>query len=107
MINASTDRISPIVITAPTIVRSCEIPGSPLSFGGMLTSSGTNSGRFGATAVTRSINHDKLLTSRSPATGNLGLAGKQKACQSGVRGGPGREDLDVGAGLGAAQEDAL
>lgn len=37
MIRSSTDTIRPIVITAPTIVCNCEIPGSPLSFGVMST----------------------------------------------------------------------
>ncbi len=54
MISASTDRISPMAITAPTIVRSCEIPGSPSSFGVMSTSIGSMNGRLGTTAVIRS-----------------------------------------------------
>ena len=35
MIIASTLRMSPTVITAPTITRSCSIPGSPVQLGSM------------------------------------------------------------------------
>ena len=43
-INASTDRMRPMVITAPTMVRSWLIPGNPLVLGSMSMSIGTSSG---------------------------------------------------------------
>jgi hypothetical protein len=43
-ISARTERIRPMVITAPTMVRSWLIPGSPLVLGSMLMSIGTSSG---------------------------------------------------------------
>lgn len=54
MINANTDKIRPIVMIAPTIVRNCEIPGNPLSFGLMLISSGSSPGTVMAVVVMRS-----------------------------------------------------
>lgn len=53
MISASTDKIRPIVIIAPTMLRSCAIPGSPSSFGVMSTSVGRDDG-FGGTQLIRS-----------------------------------------------------
>ena len=40
MISASTERMSPTVMTAPTMVRNCAIPGRPESFGVMSMSIG-------------------------------------------------------------------
>src|SRR5699024_425997 len=44
MINARTDRMRPMVITAPTIVRSWAMPGRPSLLGSMLMSIGTSAG---------------------------------------------------------------
>ena len=59
-ISASTLRIRPMVITAPTMVRSWLIPGRPLVLGSMLMSIGTSSGA------------DMTLASRSNTVGLLG-----------------------------------
>src|SRR5699024_3693346 len=45
MISARTDRIRPMVMTAPTMVRSWAMPGSPSSLGVMSTSIGISAGR--------------------------------------------------------------
>ena len=52
-ISARTDRMRPMVITAPTMVRSWLIPGRPLVLGSMLMSIGTTSGAA-RTVVARS-----------------------------------------------------
>ena len=59
-ISARTLRIKPMVITAPTMVRSWLIPGRPLVLGSMLMSIGTSNGA------------DMTLASRSNTVGLLG-----------------------------------
>lgn len=64
MMSARTERIRPMVVTAPTIVRNCAMPGRPLELGLMLMSIGNITGNDTGTETTDEMrsNTTGLLT---------------------------------------------